>query len=58
MVVGHCLRLVRKDTGAAVAIIAQVSVVAATITRTNATMGQGGMSHLYGFQSHHPPTYM
>ena len=32
--------------------------MAATITQTRATMGQGGMSNLQGFQAHHPPTYM
>ena len=32
--------------------------MAATIARTNATMGQGGTSNLQGFQAHHPPTYM
>ena len=37
--------------GAAVAIIVQASVVAATIARTSATVGQG-------FQAHHPPMYM
>ena len=30
----------------------------ATIARTSATVGQGGMSNLQGFQAHHPPTYM
>ena len=39
MVVGHCFRLIGKDTGVAVAIIAQASTVAATITRTSATVG-------------------
>ena len=58
MVTGHCFRLVRKDTGAAVAIIAQASTVAATIARTSATVGQGGTSNLHGFQAHHPQTYM
>ena len=29
-----------------------------TIARTSATVGQGGMSNLQGFQAHHPPTYM
>ena len=42
MVVGHCLLLVIKDTDAAVTIIAQASVVATTIARTSATVGQGG----------------
>ena len=41
MVAGHCFLLVEKDTGATVAIIAQASVVAATIARTSATVGQG-----------------
>ena len=44
--------------GAAVAIIAQVSDVAATIARTDAMVGQGGTSNLQGFQAHHPLTYM
>ena len=44
--------------GAAVAIIVQVSVVAATTTQTSATVGQGGTINLQGFQAHHPPTYM
>ena len=44
--------------GAAVAIIVQASVVAATIARTSATVGEGGTSNLQGFQAHHPPTYM
>ena len=39
-----------------VAIIVQASAVAATTTRTSATVGQGGMSNLQGF--HHPSTYM
>ena len=39
MVVVHCFRLVRKDTGAAVTIIAQVSEMAATIAWTSATVG-------------------
>ena len=30
----------------------------ATTARTSATVGQGGMSNLQGFQAHHPPTYM
>ena len=44
--------------GTIVAIIEQASAVAATITRTNATVGQGGTSNLQGFQAHHPQTYM
>ena len=44
--------------GTAVAIIAQVSLVAATISLTSVTMGQGGTSNLQGFQPHHPQTYM
>ena len=39
MVAGHCFRLVGKDTSAAVAIITQASVVAATNAQTSATMG-------------------
>ena len=35
-----------------------MSWVAATITLTDATVGQGGMSNLQGFQAYHPPTYM
>ena len=58
MVACHCFRLVGKDTGATVAIIAQASAVAAAITRTSATVGQGGTSNLQGFQAHHPLTYM
>ena len=49
MAVGHCFRLVGKDMGAAVAIIAQARSMAATIARTSATVGQGGMSNLQGF---------
>ena len=44
--------------GTTVTIIAQASAVAATIARTSATVGQGGMSNLQGFQAHHPLTYM
>ena len=58
MVAGHCFRLVGKDTGTTVAIIAQASAVAATIAWTSATVGQGGTSNLQGFQAHHPSTYM
>ena len=58
MVVGRCLRLVEKDTGVVVAIIAQESAVAATIVRASVTVGQGGTSNLQGFQAHHHPTYM
>ena len=47
-----------KATGATIAIIVQASTVAATTARTSATVGQGGMSNLQGFQAHHPPTYM
>ena len=43
MVAGYCFQLVEKDTGAVVAIIAQVRAVAATIVRTSATVGQGGL---------------
>ena len=57
-VASHCFRLVEKDTGVAVAIIAQASAMAATIARISATVGQGGTSNLQGFQAHHPPTYM
>ena len=48
MVAIHCFRLV-KDTGAAIAIIAQASEMVATIARTSATVSQGGMSNLQGF---------
>ena len=58
MVAGHYFRLVAKDTGAVVAIIAQASTVVATITRASATVGQGRTSNLQGFQEHHPLTYM
>ena len=58
MVAGHCFRLVGKDTGVVVAIIAQASTVVATIARTSATVGQGETSNLQGFQAHHPLTYM
>ena len=58
MVASHCLRLVGKDTGVVVTIIAQASAMAATIARTSATVGQGGTSNLQGFQAHHPLTYM
>ena len=58
MVAGHCFRLVGKNTGAVVSIIAQASVMAATIARTSATVGKGGTSNLWGFQAHHPLTYM
>ena len=44
--------------GAAVAIIVQVSAVAATTTLNSVMMGQGGISNLQGFQAHHPPTYI
>ena len=39
MVAGHCFLLVGKDTGVAVAIITQASMVAAIIARTNTTVG-------------------
>ena len=58
MVAGRFFRLVGKDTGAIVTIIAQASAMAATIARTSATVGRGGTSNLQGFQAHHPPTYM
>ena len=58
MVMGHCFRLVRKDTGAVVAIIVKASAVVATIAWTNATVVQGGTNNLHGFQAHNPPTYM
>ena len=32
--------------------------MAATIARTSATVVQGVISNLQGFQAHHPPTYM
>ena len=44
--------------GAAVAIIVQASIVAATTAQTSAMVGQGGTSNLQGFQAHHPPTYI
>ena len=44
--------------GIVVSIIAQASVVATSIARTSATLGQGGVSNLQRFQAHHPPTYM
>ena len=44
--------------GAAIAIIAKASTMAATIARTSATVGQWGTSNLQGFQAHHPSTYM
>ena len=43
---------------ATTAIIAQTSLVDATFARTSAMEGQGGTSNLYGFQVHHPSTYM
>ena len=46
MELGHCFRLVGKDMGFAVAIIAQASAVAATIARTSAIVGQEGTSNL------------
>ena len=46
MVAGRCFRLVGKDTGAVVAIIAQASAMVATIERTSATVGKGGTSNL------------
>ena len=49
MLASHCFQLVRKDMGAVVAINAQASTVAATITQTSATVGQGGTSNLQGF---------
>ena len=58
MAAGYCFRLVRNDTGAVVAIIAQASAVATTIVRASVTVGQGGTSNLQGFQAHHPLTYM
>ena len=39
IVAGHCFRLVIKDTGVVVAIIAQSSAMATTITWTSATVG-------------------
>ena len=58
MVAGRCFRLVGKDTGVVVEIIAQASTMAATIARISATVGQGRTSNIQGFQAHHPPTYM
>ena len=49
MVAGHCFRLVGKDTGTVVIVIAQASAVVATIAWTRATVGQGGTSNLQGF---------
>ena len=49
MVADHCFRLVGKDTGAVVAIIAQASAVVATIAWTSAMVGQGRTSNLQGF---------
>ena len=46
------------ETIGVVVIILQASAVAATIARTSATVGQGGMSNLQGFQAHHPLAYM
>ena len=42
MVAGNCFLLVGKDTSATITIITQASAVAATITRTSATVGQEG----------------
>ena len=39
MVMGRCFRLVGKDTGTVVAIIAQARAVAATTAWTSATVG-------------------
>ena len=50
MVVGHSFRLVEKDMGVVVAIIAQVRAVAVTIARTSATVGQGGTSTSKGLR--------
>ena len=47
-----------ETIGAVVSIIVQASIVAATIARTSATVGQGGTNNLQGFKAHHPPTYM
>ena len=47
-----------KAIGPTVAIIVQASAGAATIAQTSATVDQGGMSNLQGFQAPHPPTYM
>ena len=44
--------------GAVVAIINQASTMAATISRTSVTVGQGRTSNLQRFQAHHPSTYM
>ena len=49
MVVGRCFRLVGKDRGVVVTIIAQASAVATTIAQTSATVGQGETSNLQGF---------
>ena len=50
MVAGHCFLLVGKDTGAAVAIIAQASAMATTIAWTSAMVGQGGRVTSRGFK--------
>ena len=50
MAAGHCFLFVGKDTGTAVAIIAQASAMTATIARTSATVGQGGRVTFRGFR--------
>ena len=43
--------------GTTTIIIAQTSVVVATIAQASATVGQGGSSNLQRFKTHHPPTF-
>ena len=45
-----CFRLVGKDTGSAVTIIAHVSAVAITIARTSATVAREGRVTSRGFR--------
>ena len=42
---------------AAIAIIAQASVAAATIAQASATAGPGGLSNPQRFKAHHPLTF-
>ena len=42
--------------GAVNATITQASAAAATITQASATAGQGGLSNLQRFKTHHPPS--
>ena len=43
--------------GVAIATIAQVTVVAATMAQTSTTGNQGGSSNLQRFKAHHYPTF-